>query len=259
MFVFQEQEHNTNDQSDDEDNLDLLAKIHKRAQELKEMGGELPPEVEEVKIPEKETKLSLVAGYSDSEDEENDEITTPVVLQPKPLLQGSHSTLFPITQPIDVKDFEQKVEEEKKDEEEKITEFDSKGFQRKKRIGVALINTAKKKDPVGDDDEVKHGFGYSGDSINPEKGSMYPGFAKGGVMFVKSDVLNPTTNTQTEPDDRVKETKPETLLDKTKIEEMYSTLIEKLGFLNGAHPSVPPTQTMVIQAEVCYTVHFHSI
>lgn len=229
---------------------------------MKELGGELPPEVAKItNIPEvkhqssKEKKsisgFSLVAGYSDSEEEENNEMKTVFAPKQEPLPKVAHSTLFPITQPVDLKDFQPKVEE-KKDEEEEISDFGSKAFQRKKRIGVALINTAKKKEPVVDDNEdSRQGFGFKNDSVALEKNSLYPGFNKGGVMFVKSDVLNPSTPNSNEnsQSNNVEEVKGNEI-EKLKVEEMYSTLLEKLVFLNSGHPVVPPTQTMVIQAEV---------
>lgn len=264
LFLFQHfQDSLKNDsfQSEEEDDLDILARIQKRAQELKELGGELPPEVakitssiEENEQTGKEKKsisgFSLVAGYSDSEEDESNEIKTLFAPKQEPIPKVAHSTLFPITQPVDLKDFQCKIEE-KKDEEEKIADFGSKAFQRKKRIGVALINTAKKKEPVIDGNEdSRHGFGFKNETVS-ERNNLYPGFSKGGVMFVKSDVLNPSApnsneNSQINNVEEVKENEVE----KIKVEEMYSTLLEKLVFLNSGHPVVPPTQTMVIQAEV---------
>lgn len=243
--------------------MDILQRIQKRAQELKELGGELPPEVAKItNIPEsipqksKEKKniagFSLVAGYSDSEEEESSEIKTIFAPKPEPLPKVSHSTLFPITQPVDVKDFQPVIEEQKEEDETKTVEIDTKAFQRKRRIGVALINTPKKKENDGDNaEDVRRGFGFKNDSGAASKGSVYAGFQKGGVMFVKSDVLNPplppsNTNEVVEPE--------EDPADKAKVEEMYSTLVEKLGFLNSGHPLIPPTQTMVIQAEVRFNI-----
>lgn len=245
--------------------MDILARIQKRAQELKELGGELPPEVakitnieEDKTISLKEKKsisgFSLVAGYSDSEDEEGEQTRSvfkaiPEQLPPK----VSHSTLFPITQPVDVKDFEPKAEEKKNEIEEKLSDFGSKAFQRKKRIGVALMNTVKIKDD--DLDNARRGFGFEKQSSSNNKSSFYASFEKGGVMFVKSGLLNPAS--QNGEDERENESEKEDFADKIKVEELYSTLIEKLGFLNAAHPEIPPTQSMVIQAEVGCVIYLY--
>lgn len=219
----------------------------------------MPPEVVKItNIPEtkpRSTKeksisgFSLVAGYSDSEEEENDEIKSVFIPKSEPTPQVSHSTLFPITQPVDVKDFQPKIEDTKEVEEKSPPDFGVKAFQRKKRIGVALMNTAKKK--VEESKEpLRRGLGFTNDSDSTDKGSLYPGFAKGGVMFVKSDVLNPSLP-KNETNDRENSTeKVDETINQAKVEEMYSTLLEKLGFLNSAHSEIPPTQTMVIQAEV---------
>lgn len=224
------------------------------------MGGELPPEVAkithipEIKLPKSKEKkntagFSLVAGYSDSEEEDSTEIKTIFTPEPVPVPKVSHSTLFPITQPVDVKDFQSVVEEKKEEEEKTIVEIDSKAFQRKKRIGVALINTPKKKEnDVDDTEDARRGFGFKNDSVTVNKSSAYQVFEKGGVMFVKSDVLNPPLP----PTNIIDVIEPEENAGNTKVEEMYSTLVEKLGFLNSGHPIIPPTQTMVIQAEVSF-------
>ncbi|XP_023012734.2 uncharacterized protein [Leptinotarsa decemlineata] len=249
--------------SEEDDDIDILTKIQKRAQELKELGGELPAGVKEVvenpkleaEVMKKEKKkdisgFSLVAGYSDSE-EENEEIKSVFLpkSEPPPV---SHSTLFPITEPIDVKDFieEPKVEPEKQ-QISNGEEFHSKAFQRKRRIGVALVNTTKKKeDPI---DEERKGLGFDKEaSSSPKSDVVYPGFKKGGVMFVKSDVLNPDIPKDKETDcDKVEKVEEE-VINKGEVEQMYSTLNEKLVFLNGGRPSISPVQTMVIQAEMLF-------
>lgn len=189
-----------------------------------------------------------MAGYSDSE-EENEEIKNVFKSQPEPLPpQMSHSTLFPITKPIDVKDFMQpKVESTKTD----IEEFDTKSFQRKRRIGVALVNTTKKKEEPENDSKERKGFGFNSDtkSVEIEKGSLYPGFSKGGVMFVKSDVLNPVQAKSEESGCDNSKTEEERI-SRQEIVDMYNTLVEKLGFLNEGRLAVSPTQIMVIQAQV---------
>jgi hypothetical protein len=249
--------------SEDEDDVDIISKIQKKACELKQLGGELPSEVKQIvnktkletailKKPEAKeiSGFSLVAGYSDSEEEP--EVEAPkqnFLLAPPPHENKiSHSTLFPVTKPIDVKDFGASP---------KITEgdegFDSKAFQRKRRIGVALVNTGKKS-KIDDAENERKGLGFSndsnsGDNIISGGGSTYPGFKCGGVMFVKSDVLNPTP-VSTNAGENFGE-KPEKVL--REIEDTYKTLKEKLGFLSEGREEVSPVQVMLIQIETLYT------
>lgn len=179
-----------------------------------------------MKKPDKKLSgFSLVAGYSDSEDEETETTKPNFIIGPPPEENKiSHSTLFPATKPIDVKDFgEPSTPTEDED-------FCSKAFQRKRRIGVALINTVKK--TKNDDDNERKGLGFS----SKEEGTnSSPSFKSGGVMFVKADVLNPTPSEKLEVDT---------------TEETYTTLKEKLGFLSEGREEVFPVQAMLIQIEV---------
>ncbi|KAJ8956761.1 hypothetical protein NQ314_006635 [Rhamnusium bicolor] len=258
--------------SDEDDDLDILTKIQRRAKELKELGGDLPPEVTNIvnqpkteikksaNISTKEKKksiagFSLVAGYSDSEEEqENEEVKSIFPIAPE-LPKVSHSRLFPITKPIDVKDFMQPAALENKPTSP-TNDFDSKVFQRKKRIGVALINTGKKKGDVPTDPESdRKGFGFGIQDANlNSKDNIYAGFKKGGVMFVKSDVLNPTlpkdeVKTFINDDSKIEET---ISIKREEIEDMYATIKEKLGFLSEGRPQVSAVQVMVIQAETLF-------
>lgn len=249
----------------DDDDVDILTKIQKRARELKEMGGDLPPELTSVvdaqkdnekSSPEREKKstnsFSLVAGYSDSEEEQESEEIKSVFPVPPDSPKIAHSTLFPITKPIDVKDFLKPVENKV---ETPNNDFDSKAFQRKRRIGVALVNTGKKKQENSEELETEaKGLGFkSEDAITPNtKDSIYAGFRKGGVMFVKSEVLNPSLPKSDENNSECVENKAEEVsnVKQAALEEVYSTLMEKLGFLSEGRPQVSPVQVMVIQAEV---------
>lgn len=225
----------------------------------------MPPEVAKIAdIPKNEPVIqlqdkskkdivgfSLIAGYSDSE-EENEEIKTVFSTKSEPLPpQTSHSTLFPITQPVNVTDFIQpKVEESKP---ESINDFDTKSFQRKKRIGVALVNTGKKKETIINEDNERRGFGFiSNSEVKPvQKTNLYPGFAKGGVMFVKSDILNPSLPKSEESScDSSKKAVGD--VNRQEIIDLHHLLVEKLKFLNEGRPEVSPTQIMVIQAQVIY-------
>ncbi|KAJ8976330.1 hypothetical protein NQ317_010097 [Molorchus minor] len=247
---------------EDDDDIDILTKIQKRAMELKALGGDLPPEVKNIvtpppvetkTTPAKEKKLvagpSLVAGYSDSEEEhENEEIKSIFSIAPEPE-KVSHSTLFPITKPIDVKDFIQPSTDVKS--KSPTNDFDSKAFQRKRRIGVALVNTAKKKDDVEDTVSERKGFGFSGEENSSDKGKVYSRFQKGGVLFVKSDVLKPTLPKE-EMNGMKEQTEGTCDIKREDIEAMYTTLQEKLRFLSEGRPSVSPVQVMVIQAETLF-------
>lgn len=176
---------------------------------------------------------SLVAGYSDSDEEpEGEEVknTFCPIQPPPPDSKIAHSTLFPVTQPIDVNDFKEPTHatEEINDKE---NEFDSKAFQRKRRIGVALINTSKrsKEQEVGDGEKAGLGF---------KKESPYTNFTKGGIMFEKSE-------------DQSEDNKED-------VENLYETLKEKLGFLSEGFNSPSPVHTMIIQADVKKSYNFLS-
>ena len=236
--------------SDDEDDADILSKIQKKATELKKLGGELPTEVKKIvdksNPPETKPQLSLVACYSDSEDETDSEAPKPVfpIAPPPEQSKTSHSTLFPATKPIDIKDFEESPKTEGEEG------FDAKAFQRKRRIGVALVNTGKK--PKVDDDNERKGLGFSSDSNSGDNvassGSSYTGFKSGGVMFVKADVLNPSQPAPSSKDNENSKEKSENIL--KEIEDTYTTLKEKLGFLSEGRDEVSPVQVMLIQIEV---------
>lgn len=229
------------------------------------MGGDLPPEVANVvdvhksnekPSPDKELKkassFSLVAGYSDSEEEhENEEVKSIFPIAPESP-KVAHSMLFPITKPIDVKDFLQPVESKV---ETPANDFDSKAFQRKRRIGVALVNTGKKKEENPDELEAEaKGLGFKKeDGPAPNfKDNIYAGFRKGGVMFLKSDVLNPSKTKVEDGNLEHAESKVEEVCNvrRADLEEIYATLMEKLGFLSEGRPQVSPVQVMIIQAEV---------
>lgn len=169
-------------------------------------------------------------NYSDSDESETD---TP--FQPPPPPDRTYSTLFPPTRPIDVKDFETDPETVPSTGDNQEDPNFSKAFQRKKRIGVALVNTVRK---LGVEEERK-GLGFSETTSGVSKNVK-----SGGVMFVKGDVLNP------EPSPVIGEEKWEGKISKD-IEETYVTLKEKLGFLGEGRGNVSPVQVMLIQIEVC--------
>ncbi|CAH0558740.1 unnamed protein product [Brassicogethes aeneus] len=196
--------------------------------------------------------FSLVAGYSDSEDDENEEVKSIFPIQ-QPIIESkvSHSTLFPITKPIDVKDFlntphvEEKPEQETKAENELV---DTKAFQRKRRIGISLVNNIKKPKEENEEDEgEKKGFGSS---ANEKKESVYAGFKKGGVMFVKSDDLPGSKLEITKTQENPKEKNSES--DQKHVVNLYNVLKGKLTFLNEGRPEVSPVQIMLIQAETLF-------
>lgn len=183
--------------------------------------------------------ISLLAEYGDSEDESDLESSNSknVIIPPPPQeKQVSHSTLFPIVKPISVKDFEVSSQTL-----EATEDFDAKSFKRKRRIGVALLNTGKKVKP--DEDIERKGLGFDNDSGT----TNYPSFKSGGVMFVKADVLNPSPVNS-------KEIVNNSQIIPGEIDETYSTLKEKLGFLSEGREPVSPVQAMLIQVEVCYFI-----
>nr|CAI5830508.1 unnamed protein product [Callosobruchus analis] len=256
----QESDHN----EDEEEELDILSQI-KKAQALKNISESKKKDISDSKKPkttvkennfEKQAKnvpgLKLVAGYSDSDSEE-EEPHEPVVVSKPFIKPESHSTLFPITEPIDIKDFaspKTEIEEKAPTQAEFI---DSKLFQRKKRIGVALVNSGKKKEDAVEGDGERKGLGFSTSESQPSQpnSNVYPGFAKGGVMFVKTDVLQPSVPAEPAA---VKEEKnnEEDVANKKLVKDMYQTLQEKLGFLNVGAGAVSPVYTMIIQSEILY-------
>ncbi|XP_019772810.2 formin-binding protein 4 [Dendroctonus ponderosae] len=277
--VVPKQSDSQTDEEDDDDDLDILAKIQQRAQELKKMGGEVPSSVKQIikkteiiETPKKPSVsgFSLVAGYnSDSESEPELQEAPPIrpifpvaCLPISPIVETSHSTLFPITKPIDVKDFisyeppANEVAKEAKTNKVESSDFDSKAFQRKRRIGISLVNNVKrpKEDVIPGTDFVGLGFkseivdnGYI-KTTNEDAPVAYPGFQKGGVMFVKSDVLNSTVSQEKGP---TKET-DHCLLNKKQAEDDYTILREKLLFLGEGRDVVLPVQVMIIQAETLF-------
>ncbi|VEN39208.1 unnamed protein product [Callosobruchus maculatus] len=236
----QESDHN----EDDDDDLDILSQI-KRAQALKN--------VSETKKKDISDSLKLVAGYSDSEEEEepHESVVASKATFTKP---ESHSTLFPITEPINIKDFASPKTETEEKAPIQAEFIDAKLFQRKKRIGVALVNTGKKKEDIVEGDGERKGLGFSTSESQPLQPSsnIYPGFAKGGVMFVKSDVLQPS-NTPESAADKIEKNNEEDVVNKKLVKDMYQTLQEKLGFLNVGAGAVSPVYTMIIQSEILYS------
>lgn len=266
---------------------------------LKKLGGDLPPEVKKLmdsdlkkrehssdyfeQLEKKNvTGFSLVAGYGEDSDEEQEDEE-----EMKDLFQNSssvpvknpmsHSTLFPITEPIDVTQFDSPKVTEKSPEENKVDVIDVKAFQRKRRIGVDLINTRVRCKEKKDEEES---CTYSGVAFKPG-GVQYPGFKSGGVMFVKSDVLNPVAPRNIEgckekAEDDVKsgefkkseyeiseernvEIKKGNIIegkngveDENELDEMQNMLGEKLNFLNEGREPATAVQIMIIQLEVCF-------
>ncbi|CAG9769243.1 unnamed protein product [Ceutorhynchus assimilis] len=266
------------DEEDDDNEIDLLAKIQQRAQELKRLGGKVPIEVKKIiettDLKKKDEKskpisaFSLVAGYNSgsSEDEYEPQGIIPKlpIFPVAPIPETGHSTLFPATKPIDVKDFivpeasmtSETATIDSNENGAPRSDFDSKAFQRKKRIGVSLVNNVKR--PKGDIDDTPKtefaGFGFksenskNGDS-EPEASNAYPGFQKGGLLFVKSDVLQPATE---EKHNNLKEDREEIKINKKETEDDYKILQEKLLFLGEGRQPVLPVQAMLIQAETLF-------
>lgn len=150
------------------------------------------------------------------------------------------STLFPIPAPIDIKQFAETDKEKKKFNIEEESIIDTKAFQRKRKIDFELVNTNKKPLLPPQENVERAGFGFKSQST-----VEYPGFKSGGVMFVKSDTLNPSVPNENHQNfDNSKKS-----ISKS-FEEMRLTLTEKLNFLSEVHKPVPPVQVMLIQIDV---------
>lgn len=228
-----------------QDESDILTQIQKRAMVLKELGGELPESVKmlvpenDVKVNNVEvntSKLSLVAGYGDDSEEEqetnqsNTNITKEIAMK---------STLFPIM------DYHN---------EERTTftqdNIDMKAFKRKKRIGIDLVLPHKHKiEDSSNTQESKFGSDLKSSHVE------YPGFKSGGVLFAKSDSSENVKQT----DNIENETACDRLVidgyerdDKSfmEIKEIQQNLIEKLTFLSEGCTPALPVQIMIIQIEV---------
>lgn len=201
------------------------------------------------KIVEGVSGFALVAGYGDSEnDDDTDEIQNIFISKSEPLIKNSHSTLFPITKTLDVEDFEPKIDNIKEDID-KSTDFEPKTFQRKKRISVALINAKEKVDSTEISVQRRPGLGFDIDSAIQDK-AICPNPEKNRILFVKSSTTELSLSDNKSDVTNVNNESKEISTDKETIEAMYSNLIEKLHFLSSVHSMVPPTQIMAIQAEV---------
>lgn len=246
---------------------DILNKLQHQAKVLKELGGELPPELE--KLVEKEDEpdgkkavsgFTLVAGYGSDLDETDEEVdnlnSNPGSLFPiapqLPQSEPPRSTLFPVVEPIDVGQFLESNQDNPKPAEEKNNTVDVKAFQRKRKIGIDLVNAQKRVKPEEDANERK-GFGFKSAAA-----AEYPGFKSGGVMFVKSDTLNANDSEKSAGANVPEEDKGRGCVLSRDFEETRNTLSEKLGFLSEVHNPVPPVQVMLIQIEVrkkfCYFI-----
>ncbi|KAI4458627.1 formin-binding protein 4 [Holotrichia oblita] len=243
-----------------EDETDILAQIQNKAKMLKQMGGDVPEGVKKLVSDTSEKKevtgFSLVAGYGDDSEEdeesEKEEPPPPKLLFPiqntKPL-----SSLFPITQSAEMSPSSSHSHEEDSTEKPATpppTEqnVDMKPFQRKRRIGISLINVQKRPEPslieqpIKDPELARPGFGFKGGTPK-----QYPGFKSGGVMFTKSEETTPIVESE---NDFVKASDEKLLVD---IEEFHSNLDEKLKFLCEGHNPALPVQIMIIQMETLYT------
>ncbi|KRT82686.1 hypothetical protein AMK59_3201 [Oryctes borbonicus] len=238
-----------------EDETDILTQIQTKAKMLKQMGGELPDGVKRLVSDTNEKKdvtgFSLVAGYGNSDDESEQEEEQ----SPQKTLFPIHNTkpiasLFPIVQPTETASPCEEEPLEKSTTPPPEENVDLKAFQRKRRIGVSLINTQKRPpQPPEHDNKVveseRPGFGFKGGTAIATK--EYPGFKSGGIMFTKSEeVIQPIEN----GDEYVNASDEKLLND---IEEFHGTLDEKLKFLCEGHNPALPVQVMIIQMETLYT------
>ncbi|XP_076250612.1 uncharacterized protein LOC143190289 isoform X2 [Rhynchophorus ferrugineus] len=253
--------------SDEDDDVDLLQKIQQKARELKKLGGEVPVEVKNIiqkkEEPNKLSAISLVAGYnsdSNSEDDQNEDVSVKQsnTLQRAEIVGVSHSTLFPIPEPINLNDFTSPLQEtETKSQDSILSDFHNKAFQRKRRIGVSLMNNIKKVKQENDENNEYKGLGFKTEkkvdcdetSVTVNTQAKYPSFQKGGVMFVKSDILHASVD---ESKMQTASKEDEKNVNKKNTVCNYNMLREKLKFLGEGRTPVLPVQVMLIQAETLF-------
>nr|XP_022910971.1 formin-binding protein 4-like [Onthophagus taurus] len=226
---------NESEPSDFDDELDILTQIQKKANDLKKIGGEVPTEVKKlIETTSNSPKIgvSLVPGYGDDSEDELE--TTPNVLETKTLfpaaknIENSSNSNSNDANHVEFNTIIDKSSTEKKFNDQDNFEIDAKAFQRKRRIGISLVNTKRKVDG----DEVKNEEGV--------KKVEYPGFKSGGILF--GDEKKEEIEVKVDDDDLVKE-----------INETKNTLEEKLKFLSEGHPPALPVQVMIIQMETLFT------
>ncbi|GJQ74386.1 hypothetical protein Trydic_g21260 [Trypoxylus dichotomus] len=238
-----------------EDETDILTQIQTKAKMLKQMGGEIPESVKRLVHDTNEKKdvtgFSLVAGYGNSDDESEQEEEQPLqkILFP---IQNSNPivSLFPIIHPTGASPSRDEESPEKSVTPPPEENVDLKAFQRKRRIGVSLVNVQKRppQPPELDNDAVESerpGFGFKGGTVTTTK--EYPGFKSGGIMFAKPEESVQTVDNE---DEYVKSSDERLLKD---IEEFHDTLGEKLKFLCEGHNPALPVQVMIIQMDTLYT------
>lgn len=252
---------------EDVDETVILARLRTQAKVLQELDGELPESVDKfltsidkTEKPQKIPSLSLVAGYGEESDDEEEQPEDNEHKKQKSLFpipetatvpenSNAESTLFPVTKPIDISQFASAKEEEKvvpATKEETDESVDTKLFKRKKRIAFDVLPTmAEKKTKVNDSNvEERRGFGFKNESdSNSTDSKMFINFTRGGVAFVK-----PEDSVQHDPvqnDDK----KEEKEVDKN-LEELKEMVKEKVKFLCEGKNEVSAVQTMWIQLQV---------
>lgn len=236
---------------EDVDETVILARLRTQAKVLQELDGELPEGIDKfLNNIEKTQSLSLVAGYgeeSDEEPEEQEEKPMAKTLFPIPevnITQSSNgeSTLFPITQPIDISQFSVPKEEEVVVEKSIVqppseeNSLDTKLFKRKKRIAFDVLPTIAEKKLKVTELEERRGLGFKVDpesTTNDDKGFI--SFQKGGVAFTKSD-------------EKIQPTIQEEIVDN--LDQVKEIVSEKVSFLCEGKNEVSAVQIMSIQLNV---------
>lgn len=227
---------------------------------MKTLSTLINEKVESNVIEEKLNKSSgflLVAGYGGESEEEQEELVSTT----------SHSTLFPIVEPVDVSQFTNKKDDVTKNspELEASDNVDMKAFQRKRRIDVPFINTTKKKAKLKESLISEIEEDKNTESTIANKSVQYPGFTSGGVLFNKEEIdksKEPVTLTKDNEKDvtenlvEVNDVNINTI--KGDIEKNKDTLKEKLTFLNEGRDTATIIQTMLIQMKVSLVkIQFH--
>lgn len=196
---------------------------------------ELVKEKQEIK--KEVSGFTLVAGYGSEDDEEDEQEDSKDNTVTTTLFPIKNGPLFPVTETSDTN-----PNTEKKTLFNIDDDIDRKVFQRKRKIGIELINS--KKRPEASDLNERSGLGFK------QKNAEYPGFKSGGVLFVKSDASSPTQpSANVENVAELKAVEFSTTISK-KAEESRVMLGEKLGFLSEGHQQASAVQVMLIQMDV---------
>lgn len=172
--------------------------------------------------------FSLLANYGNYSDEEEEDSHDESQDAPKTPQTETHSTLFPVTKPIDVKQFTQETNDKELPQE--TEEIDVKAFKRKRRIGVHLVNHPKREVII----ETKTDTTETSNAENLKK--------KFSMNFIQGDTLQPTISSNSNDEES----------NDSDMVATQTTLKEKLTFLCEGKDAISPVQIMSIQLEILF-------